>query len=925
MDETERLILIEDKSGRWQVKTREVEICEDAGKFYQLKFYSQEKVYRYPKSRVQYFQFAENITLENIIVSVEGFYDTDWDSVKCFGPYVCLYKLDKCYVLDSKDVQFIANASHHNNIAQLRRYFEYLAKLIANETIHLNYYYQKLLDSIRPDCVLKRYAEKEHPDKYQSGVVLYPFGVNPSQRKAVVRALENQVSLIQGPPGTGKTQTILNILANLLYLGKTVAIVSGNNSATKNVYEKLEKYGLEFLAASLGNKQLQEEFFKQEHSLPDLKDKRISKQQKQALLEGLGQRNALLDQLLESRNMLAIKTEQLSRVKIEREYFNRAFPISPVNPAKWSFANRWSTPNLLKFLAEVKYYSQFESIKFSTKISWLYKYRIYKFSDFSFVSKELVLGIVAEYYRRRVEELEKEIIQLNVFLSENDFDSVLAKCQSDSLLLLWGSIAEKFTKFSVGPWNVRNYKQKFEGFNRRFPIVLSTTDSIINNKKPSILFDYLIVDESSQVDLISGFLAMSCAKNIVAVGDLNQLPHIPSEKVRKNQSSINAQYSVEAEYSYSDESLLSSLSKVFSGKCPVTLLAEHYRCHPRIIDFCNQKFYGGQLVIMTESNSDPFKVYTTGDLNHARRALKERGWFNRREIDVIKEEVLCGDLYDVEPEEVGVISPYRLQVKMAKQHLQSTGVEVDTVYQYQGREKSVIVYSTTSNSINDFVDNANLINVAVSRAKDRFIIVTAGEKFKALGTNTGDLIRHIEYQSISPNIVESKIVSIFDCLYKDYSGALDQWNRTKNSSSQFLTENLMADLLDNVLSSSKYNSFHYKTNYSLCFLITDFKTLTEDEETFVKNPWSHIDFLLYNKLDKSPVLAIEVDGYKNHNLDKKQIERDKLKNSILSKIGIPLIRFPTNGSMERSRLENAINELMMDLPVSEDVKVEGVR
>lgn len=49
--------------------------------------------------------------------------------------------------------------------------------------------------------------------------------------------MENQISVIQGPPGTGKTQTILNIIANILMQGETVQIVSNNNSATENVYE----------------------------------------------------------------------------------------------------------------------------------------------------------------------------------------------------------------------------------------------------------------------------------------------------------------------------------------------------------------------------------------------------------------------------------------------------------------------------------------------------------------------------------------------------------------------------------------------------------------------------------------------------------------------------------------------------------------
>lgn len=72
--------------------------------------------------------------------------------------------------------------------------------------------------------------------------------------KAVKTALTNQISVIQGPPGTGKTQTILNIIANLLKDKKSVLVVSNNNSATENVLEKLSKNGLDFLVASLGKK-----------------------------------------------------------------------------------------------------------------------------------------------------------------------------------------------------------------------------------------------------------------------------------------------------------------------------------------------------------------------------------------------------------------------------------------------------------------------------------------------------------------------------------------------------------------------------------------------------------------------------------------------------------------------------------------------
>lgn len=80
--------------------------------------------------------------------------------------------------------------------------------------------------------------------------------------------MENQISVIQGPPGTGKTQTILNIIANILMQGKSLQIVSNNNSATENVYEKLSssKYNLGFVVATLGNSENKKKFIENQNT-----------------------------------------------------------------------------------------------------------------------------------------------------------------------------------------------------------------------------------------------------------------------------------------------------------------------------------------------------------------------------------------------------------------------------------------------------------------------------------------------------------------------------------------------------------------------------------------------------------------------------------------------------------------------------------
>ena len=82
--------------------------------------------------------------------------------------------------------------------------------------------------------------------------------------------------------------------------------------------------------------------------------------------------------------------------------------------------------------------------------------------------------------------------------------------------------------------------------------------------------------------------------------------------------------------------------------------------------------------------------------------------------------------------------------------------------------------------------------------------------------------------------------------------------------------------------------------------------LTEEERTYARNPLTHVDFLLFNQMDKQPVLAIEVDGTGFHETGSKQAERDRKKNSILEKCAVPLLRFRTDGSGEKEKVRNAL-------------------
>jgi len=232
--------------------------------------------------------------------------------------------------------------------------------------------------------------------------------------------------------------------------------------------------------------------------------------------------------------------------------------------------------------------------------------------------------------------------------------------------------------------------------------------------------------------------------------------------------------------------------------------------------------------------------------------------------------------------------------------------------------KNTIIFFTLVNDLNSFVDDANLINVAVSRGVKEFIVVTSNKLFKRHGTNIGDLLRYIEYNSSEDAVVESKKTSVFDLLYSEYSEKLLKVMRSSKHISEFQSENLMYGVIEDVLNMLEFNFFKCVLHVPLNSIVKDFSILSEEERKFAQNPWTHVDFLIFNKLDKEAVLAVEVDGYAYHQNNETQRERDALKDKILGQINLPVLRVATNESGEREKLIKMLEEI-----VEESGEIEG--
>ena len=245
-----------------------------------------------------------------------------------------------------------------------------------------------------------------------------------------------------------------------------------------------------------------------------------------------------------------------------------------------------------------------------------------------------------------------------------------------------------------------------------------------------------------------------------------------------------------------------------------------------------------------------------------------------------------------------------------------TEVVKDTIHKFQGRECDKIIFSTVLDKKSesrmqiDFVDNGPLINVAVSRAKKQFCLVTGKDVFKSNNRYIAALIRYIEYYSSKKeDIIDSPVISAFDLLYAEYDRSLEKLNKKLNKKdSRYKSEQIVSALLKDLLDDVKYDSLMLHKQVYLRQLVNETQSDFNNRElSFMKNGAS-CDFVVYYKIGKKPIAVIEVDG--GSHLKDDQMERDKVKDVILKKANVSLLRLPTTASDIEGKLKHFIDDLL---------------
>lgn len=319
-----------------------------------------------------------------------------------------------------------------------------------------------------------------------------------------------------------------------------------------------------------------------------------------------------------------------------------------------------------------------------------------------------------------------------------------------------------------------NRKEAFKCIAMLTPCFVSTFDKMgtaFNTMKQGVLYpmwglaDTLIVDEAGQASPDKGAFAFALAKKAIVVGDNLQLPPVGSTDAGTIQTSIARSSGILDNKFVTSRGLLTgkigqqkadgSLMRMASAAAFYDMssttqgmwLRDHFRCDPRIIAFCNDIWYTGEtsLVPRRGEHNGSFVPH----FGHVKVSGKNDNKSNQFEAEAIMAWINehGKDLeahYEGKPlhEIIAVLTPFSNQKMLLRKVRDSFNwtniyespekIVMGTVHALQGAEREVILFSTVYDKAHPtyFFDREHtLLNVAVSRAKDSFIVFGSREIF----------------------------------------------------------------------------------------------------------------------------------------------------------------------------------------------------
>ncbi len=269
-------------------------------------------------------------------------------------------------------------------------------------------------------------------------------------------------------------------------------------------------------------------------------------------------------------------------------------------------------------------------------------------------------------------------------------------------------------------------------------------------------FDVCIIDEAAQLSIPLSIAAMCRTGRYIFVGDHKQLdPIIPK-------GSNNEMFA---------ESIFSRLARIYPDE--INLLNTSYRLNKSLIKIPNTLFYQGLLqcaAAIQEDNTRYEGSHHPEILNSENHKLILHNVFDgnhrsKHEAKLVAQ--LVSDLLQngVKIKDIGIMSPYRAQVREIKNEVQKIlprtitkpfdTMLVDTVDGMQGQERNYIIYSfANSHPLEskrrlDFFYSPNRLNVALTRAIKKCFVIS---NYKVFDIIDEELINHKEYEEVKDSL-----------------------------------------------------------------------------------------------------------------------------------------------------------------------------
>jgi superfamily I DNA and/or RNA helicase len=317
------------------------------------------------------------------------------------------------------------------------------------------------------------------------------------------------------------------------------------------------------------------------------------------------------------------------------------------------------------------------------------------------------------------------------------------------LIVIWSTL-ELEDIFEIEEKALKNQQLEsinFDALLHFLPIWLVKIDEIsLGVPLQKNLFDIVIIDEATQCDIASCLPVFQRAKSIVVAGDTNQLRHISFLSVSQLLG-FQKKFSIpnNASFNYRKKSLLDFVLEKTSENKQITLLDEHYRSLPEIIDFSNKTIYHSSLRIMTQTPYNSRKKAVFLELINGKQNSKgvneeEAFAIIKRLKIIIKEQV---DLSKNNVSSIGILCPFREQTNFLTKKIKETisledikkhQIQLGTPYHFQGEEKDIMLLSFVVDNDShhaslNYLNKDDVFNVAITRARyQQYLFVSINPK-----------------------------------------------------------------------------------------------------------------------------------------------------------------------------------------------------